>query len=82
MLATLLAGESLFNDASSIVLFEIFLKLAMGSGASGSVMALPGLRSGAAGDSLTALCATVAGEVAWLSGAGVLGGLVAGVCTR
>lgn len=35
MLSVLLEGESLFNDASSIVLFEIFLKMAGETGGGG-----------------------------------------------
>jgi hypothetical protein len=67
LLAIVLEGESLFNDASSIVLFEIFLKLASSSGP------LPGART---------LLPHIAGEVAWLAGAGAVGGLIAGLVTR
>lgn len=39
MLSVLLEGESLFNDASSIVLFEIFLGMAGAGGAGGASLA-------------------------------------------
>ncbi|KAF8062812.1 NHX7 [Scenedesmus sp. PABB004] len=70
MLVVLLEGESLFNDASSLVLFEIFLKLGTEESGGG---ADPGL--GASLGHITQL-------IAWLAASGAAAGLAMGLAVR
>lgn len=67
MLSVLLEGESLFNDASSIVLFEIFLHLGMSS----------------SGDeaSLRRSMWHIVKLIGWLAASGSLAGLLMGFLT-
>jgi hypothetical protein len=70
MLAVLLEGESLFNDASSIVLFEVFLKRSLvAAGPAPEVIDLAFLKG-------------LAAHIAYLSLAGAGAGLAVGVATR
>eukprot|EP00878_Enallax_costatus_P032705 GHUV01035962.1.p1 GENE.GHUV01035962.1~~GHUV01035962.1.p1 ORF type:complete len:295 (+),score=35.57 GHUV01035962.1:136-1020(+) len=71
MLSVLLEGESLFNDASSIVLFEIFLHL--------STAPADGKHPPA---SLSSQWWNIAKQICWLSLSGAAMGLAVGVVTR
>lgn len=68
MLSVLLEGESLFNDASSIVLFEIFLKL--------------GISSRGAEVSLQQSLWRIIKLIGWLAATGSVAGLLMGFFTR
>jgi NhaP-type Na+/H+ or K+/H+ antiporter len=70
MLSTLLEGESLFNDASSIVLFEIFLHMGMNADAGGGDVSLTGAAWG------------IVKLIGWLSMTGAAAGLLMGLTTR
>ncbi|KIZ02439.1 hypothetical protein MNEG_5523 [Monoraphidium neglectum] len=75
-LAVLLEGESLFNDASSIVLFEIFLKLSSRGGGGGG-----GGGRGGEGALLELLGAMVA-DISQLAAVGVVMGMLIGYGTK
>jgi hypothetical protein len=70
MLSTLLEGESLFNDATSIVLFEIFLHLGMAADAGSGDVSLTGAAWG------------IVKLIGWLSMTGAAAGLLMGFTTR
>lgn len=72
MLSTLLECESLFNDASSIVLFEIFLHRGMAAAADVS------------GSNLSVFAAiwSILKLIGWLSITGAAAGLLMGLTTR
>lgn len=69
MLSVLLEGESLFNDASSIVLFEIFLHMSLKSGS-------------AEVDKLSGELWNIVKLIGWLAGTGAIAGLAMGLLTR
>lgn len=71
LLSVLLEGESLFNDSSSIVLFEVFLKMSLGRHAS---------RAG--GISLGPFLLSLVKHVSYLSVAGAAAGAAMGLATR
>lgn len=73
LLSVLLEGESLFNDASSIVLFEVFLKISLEG---------PGGGGGAPDADVLALLPGLMKHVGYLMISGALAGLMMGVLTR
>jgi NhaP-type Na+/H+ or K+/H+ antiporter len=70
MLSVLLECESLFNDATSIVLFEIFLHLGTNADAGGGDVSLTGEAWG------------ILKLIGWLSMSGAAAGLLMGITTR
>lgn len=75
LLSVLLEGESLFNDASSIVLFEVFLKTSLEGPASGG-------GGGSPDADVLALLPGLMKHVGYLMISGALAGLMMGVVTR
>ncbi|PRW44236.1 Sodium hydrogen exchanger 7 [Chlorella sorokiniana] len=81
-LVTLMEGESLLNDASGIVLFELFHRLVQQLGEDGSSSRGSSGSSGSAPTSPLAVLPLLGAEIAQLAAGGVAVGLAAGWLTR